>query len=235
MGQVKVTGYSERGAVNALLYEIAYSNKPLPLLKHFLRLAHFPKGKQIGSGLTDARVLIEQSLSDFGDADAILLLDADGSKTAVFLEAKVKPAQTNSWTLEQEFTDFKQGCSTNGKLDSSNLFTQIYHKARFIEGLRCDPDSLTTLTKVLKFPQASTKPVSKIGSNPVVLRAVEAINQYREDVRFLSLVPDTPPAVRCFFDQFRDKSGRWHQSRGTLHAGAAWPGNRSKSFAKRRI
>lgn len=137
---MKLTGYSERGALNALLYEIAYSSKACSLLEHLLNLAHFPQGKQIGSEFTHVDVLVEQSLSDFGDADAILLLDTGGKKTAVFLEAKIKPAQTKSWTLDRQFELFRQGCSTEGELNSSNLFTQLYHKARLVDGLRSGLD-----------------------------------------------------------------------------------------------
>jgi hypothetical protein len=199
---MRVTGYSERGAVNALLYEIACSNNALPLLERFLRLGHFPEAKQIGTGLTDAHVLVEQSLSDFGDADAVLLLDAGGAKTAVFLEAKIKPAQTKSWTLERQFEDFSQGCLTVCGLNSSNVFTQIYHKARLMDGLRSG--GIPRLQEGLKFPDPSRKAVRRIGSNPIVLRAIEEIYPYRNDVWFLSLVPDKPPAVHLFFDQFKN-------------------------------
>ena len=93
---MRVTGYSERGAVNALFYELAYSEESLHLLGQFLALAGFSVAEQLGADLTDAHVLIEQSLSDFGDADAILLLDAGASKAAVFLEAKVKSSQAET-------------------------------------------------------------------------------------------------------------------------------------------
>jgi len=200
---MQVLGYSERGAV-ALLYEIAYSNKALSLLEQFLSLAHFPEWKQIGTRLTDAHVLVEQSLSDFGDADAILLLDdADGTKTAVFVEAKVKTAQANAGTLDREFVKFQEEC--RAKLKSS-LFTQLYYKARFIEGLRSGGIPLTGL----KFPKPpSKKKFRKIGNNPVVLRAVDKIKPYRQDVWFLSLVPGTRDSVHDFFNQ--SLADRWPQ------------------------
>src|SRR3990170_1991556 len=81
-GRMRVTGYSERGAVNALFYDLVHSGEPLHLLGQLLGLAGFSVPEQLGTGLTDAHVLIEQSLSDFGDADAILLLDAGTSKAA---------------------------------------------------------------------------------------------------------------------------------------------------------
>jgi hypothetical protein len=86
---MRIIGYSERGAVNALLYEIAYAPNSAELLQRLLARARFPLAGGPGPVET-ATVLMEQSLSDFGDADAILLLDGSGGKSAVFLEAKVK-------------------------------------------------------------------------------------------------------------------------------------------------
>jgi hypothetical protein len=39
---MKVIGYSERGVLNSLLYEIAYSAQPEELLAGLLATAHFP-------------------------------------------------------------------------------------------------------------------------------------------------------------------------------------------------
>ena len=103
---MRVTGYSERGAVNALLYELAYSSAPLEHLARLLALVHLPGGHQIAEDLTGAHVFVEQSLSDFGDADAILLLEVGEKKSVVFLEAKVK---SSSQTLGR----------SNGNLGSS--------------------------------------------------------------------------------------------------------------------
>ena len=99
------------------------------------------------------------------------------------------------------------------------MFTQIYHKARLIESLR----SGLVFKKGLDFPQASTKKVRKIGSNPIVLRAVNKIHPYLEHVWFLSLVPDTDKAVLCFFDEFPNVEWplgpAWDRSRW---GGVAW-------------
>ncbi len=81
---MKITGYSERGVVNALFYELAYSGNALHLLEQFLSLVECPEFKKLRAALTDAHVLIEQSLSDFGDADAILLLDTGETKSIVY-------------------------------------------------------------------------------------------------------------------------------------------------------
>jgi len=220
---MRVTGYSERGAINALFWELAYSKDALHLLGQLLALAGPAVAAQFGTGLTAATVLIDQSLSDFGDADAILLLTTRSSKSVVFLEAKVKSSQAETWTLTHEFCKFDQGCRTDRKLSSSNLFTQLYNKGRFIEGLRSG--GIELLQKGLSFPACSTKALRKIGSNPVVLSAVKKIEPYRESAWYLSLVPDKESAVRDFFDHRFSTiacplgSGGWKASRWS---GVAW-------------
>ncbi len=44
---MKITGYSERGALNSLLYEIAYSSHPEQLLADLLATAHFPQSSPL--------------------------------------------------------------------------------------------------------------------------------------------------------------------------------------------
>ncbi|OFV68089.1 MAG: hypothetical protein SCAL_000729 [Candidatus Syntrophoarchaeum caldarius] len=53
--------------------------------------------------------MIEQSFSDFGDADAVILVNNQGDKEAVFIEAKVKTSQKPYWSILEEFEDFKIG------------------------------------------------------------------------------------------------------------------------------
>ena len=203
---MKIIGYSERGAINALFYEIAYSDKSLQLTKELLALADCPSLVKFCQNLTEVKVFIEQSLSDFGDADVILLLDAGDKKGVVFLEAKVKSSQRNEWILEQEFKKFEDGCKTTGELSSSNLFTQFYHKHRFINGL--SDVGIDGLKKGIVFPECSTKKTRKIGGNEVVLSAVEAIDQYRENAWYIGLVPDRSNAIKDFYRIFRE-SNEW--------------------------
>ncbi|MCX5829663.1 MAG: hypothetical protein NTV58_16965 [Deltaproteobacteria bacterium] len=196
---MEIMGYSERGVINALFYEIAYSGKSLQLSKELLTLADCPSLVEFGQSLTEVRVFIEQSLSDFGDADAILLLDAGDKKGVVFLEAKVKSSQRNEWKLKLEFEKFISDCNKGDKkLSSSNLFTQLYHKHRFLNGL----SDIEGLKKGIDFPKCSTKGTRKIGNNPVVLFAVKEIKSYRNNAWYIALVPDTAIAVRDFYCDF---------------------------------
>ena len=191
---MRVLGYSERGAINALIFEIAFSSQPEQILGRLLERALFlgctPPDWQANS----ARALIEQSLSDFGDADAILLLDHARGRTSVFVEGKVRGSQAQEWTLKEQFEAFQQGLSAT--VNSSNLFAQLYHKARFVDAVRTEGQ--LALHAGLDFPSFSTKRRRRIGRNPVVLRAVEQIAPYAADAYFLATVPDSPANVRDF-------------------------------------
>ena len=221
---MKITGYSERGAVNALFYELAYSGKALHLLEQFLSFVECQEFKKLSLALTDAHLLIEQSLSDFGDADAILLLDAGKTKLVVFFEVKVKSFQKEKWSLDGEFSNFTQGCGTVGKLSSSNLFTQLYHKSRLIDALRSPNIGINGLQDGIEFPACSTKLRRKIGKNGVVLSAVKTIEPYCENAWYFSLVPDKSESIKSFYDRLSPDV--WPRDFGDLESsrwgGMAW-------------
>ena len=170
---MKVYGYSERGAVNALAYEIAGSPEPEGLLEQLLSLAIFPKPFRPTFSITQATLLIEQSFSDFGDADLVVLARNAQASFGAFLECKVKTYGRRCWRLTEEFERFVKG--TEIGLDSSNLFTQLYHKQRMVQ---CIAIGVQGLVAGVPFPCCSSKVGRKIGQNGVVLRAVQIVAEY---------------------------------------------------------
>ena len=192
---LRIIGYSERGIVSSLLYELAFSQNSRALLSNLLRLISFPFSEVNLTFVNDARIFIEQSLSDFGDLDALLLLDIDGKRKSIFIEAKVKPIQTSRWSIRYEWQQFMKGI--DGRLSSSNLFAQLYHKVRLVEGLR--DGGIEALQSGLDFPPCSTKTHRKIGSNEVVLRAVRLIQQHLDDVYYVCIIPEELSAAKDFF------------------------------------
>jgi hypothetical protein len=123
---MEIFGYSERGIINSLLYEMKFSQNNLQLLNDFLPLVSFPY-QIVNFKISGAKILIEQSFSDFGDADAVLLLNNEGNNQVNFIEAKVKTSQ-GKWSIYDEFEKFKSGVpkSEPPKGFSSNLFVQLY-------------------------------------------------------------------------------------------------------------
>ena len=189
---MNVLGYPERGVVNALLFEIAYSSSPTLRLQRLLDLAIFPF-TQRPAPIERVVALVEQSLSDFGDADAILLLDHTAAKSAVFVEAKVKPSGIAEWRIQDEFETFRKGLES--RVSSSNLFTQLYHKVRFVDAATGDAHRLRA---GVAFPPCSRKALRRIGSNPVVLRAVEKAMPYLQNAFYLGVVPDQKAHLEAF-------------------------------------
>jgi hypothetical protein len=193
---ITIIGYSERGIVNSLLYEISYSDKSKTLLEQFLALAYFPYTRFGPIQVSGAEILIEQSFSDFGDADAVLLIETGNSAVSIFIEAKVKPFQVATWSIEEEFNKFKAG--TESTVSSSNLFTQLYHKVRLVNGLQ--EGDVDLLMKGLPFPSSSSKQTRYIGTNKIVLRAVERLQAYIDESYFIALVPEDPAQATAFYD-----------------------------------
>ncbi len=201
---MEVKGYSERGVLNSLFYEIKYSENSLGCLNEFLSTVSFPF-TNIDFRLKDANILIEQSFSDFGDADCVLAINNNQSKQSVFIEAKVKTFQPQCWSTEGEFERFKEGIEQN-KVGSSknkirsNLFTQLYRKVRLIKALQKQNDGINSLKKGIEFANCISKTCSKIGNNEVVLKAVEILKDHCEDAFFIALVPDDVSNLEQFYE-----------------------------------
>lgn len=193
-----ILGYSERGLLNALFYEIAESAIPEEKLTRVIWQRSFPSREQRPPvGTTE--VLMEQSFSDFGDADAVVLIDSPSvSACSVFIEAKVKTYQLADWSIERELQLFELGMDgANRKMDSSNLFAQLYHKMRMAEGLR--NLRRAGLENGLVFPLWSSKELRKIGRNQVVCEATSRVERHLNKVFYLAIVPDNREIVEQQF------------------------------------
>lgn len=196
---METLGYSERGLLNSLFYEIKYSHNSLQLLNELLSLVSFPYMNDVHFNIKDVKILIEQSFSDFGDADTVLAMVNDRSKQCAFIEAKVKTYQRKSWSIEEIFNDFTEGIEQN-KVRSSNLFVQLYYKVRLINALQIG--GITLLKKGTDFPKCcltKQKTVRKIGNNRVVLNAVELLSQFNSDAFFIAIVPQESSKVKIFY------------------------------------
>ena len=139
MSSLEARGYSERGMINAMCYEMKYSAKGVQLLRDFLKLRTFPCSSPDFDNFQSATFIIEQSFSDFGDLDLLILLDG-ARKQAVLLEAKVKTYQSNYWNIHAEWAAFKQ--VPQDTVPTANLFIQLYRKMRLVRKLRNSGENL---------------------------------------------------------------------------------------------
>lgn len=224
---MKILGYSERGIVNSLFYEIKYNEEPKKLLREFIGMIYFPPNNEkinLPDGVKDfdVEILIEQSFSEFGDPDIVLIIcdtsSGTRSKQVIFGEAKVNNWK-NKFTLKREYEKFQEGKNKIGKNSdparefSSNLFTQIYHKWMLIETLR-EKDGIVRLEKGIELPLRSTpsKPkISKIGTNNVVRKAIEELEDYNFSF-FVSIIPESLPKIKEFLERTdwnREKIKNW--------------------------
>ncbi len=192
---MNVYGYSERGVLNSLLYEILYSNNGDALLNRLIERTSFPlTDDKPSSGTSTA--LVEQSLSDFGSADAIILTTSPVGNYTIFVEAKVL-SQAREWKLSAEFDKFRAGLQS--VVNSSNLFTQLYHKQQLATVLK--GNGIWALQRGVNCPSWSKNQKKKAGNNPVVLNALRLIQQHADSVYYLALVPDSDERASAFFDR----------------------------------
>jgi hypothetical protein len=203
---MEIIGYSERGMINSLFYELKISENYLRLLNDFLSLVSFPD-----SGVTfqvsEVKILIEQSFSDFGAPDAVILVNNHGVKQVIFIEAKVKTEEASRWEISKEFEKFRSGIAKPKppKGYSSNLFVQLYFKTRLIKELKSGgvkqlQEGVKFTECLLKMNRTTHKRIEKrkIGTNKIVLKAVEELKGYCNNALFIALLPDDISNLKDF-------------------------------------
>jgi hypothetical protein len=189
---VRLLGYSERGMVNALCYDIAHSDEAVAAVSTFLSWFDFPGSERPNiSNIHNATILVEQSFSDFGDLDLLVLIEnKDNTRQAVLIESKVSN-DTKSWsTVEDRWDEFLK-MFVGGECNTSNLFVQLHRKVRLIQYLSESKD---------QFDIDLFVPRGSIGKNNVVHRAVDELKNYitSGNVWFGAILPDDPTDLEIF-------------------------------------
>jgi hypothetical protein len=189
---VSINGYSERGIMNGLFYEIYYSKNSIELIEKLLSQIRFPyKTSKNNFSILQCEILIEQSFSDFGDADLLLLIKTPFSNISMFLEAKVKSYRG----IAKEYHKFIDGLEST--VSSSNFIVQLYHKTRLVETLK--NKGLLDLESGIEFSSSSSKHIRRIGSNKVVLKSVEKLSGYLDETYYVAILPDEEQTLAKFY------------------------------------
>jgi hypothetical protein len=183
-----IYGYSERGIFNSIVYYLD-SNQNLigKFLKDVLNVGGF-------SDITHSfTFLIEQSFSDFGDCDLIIIAErkTDKEKTIFFIEGK----RGKSFSLENEHKRFSKSNKT--KFSSSNLFIQLYFKYLLSKG-----NDEELIDKALE--GYINKHNRKIGKNKIVL---EARNKYIKDANqyyYVAIIPKEKDDAKKITQYFKE-------------------------------
>ena len=195
---MSIIGYSERGIVNSIAYFLDANPQ---YRKCFI--------EELGISLEvdnyDYLFLIEQSFSDFGDSDLIIILknkNIENEKIVIFIECKVKTSQGN-FNINDEFKKIdkalKEVNTSKFKGISSNLFVQLYYKYLMIE-TKGDTSNFAINEIFLK---SKGKP-RILGNNEIVQRAFEEIKTAK--YYYVAIVPTDEidnEAFRKKFDQLR--------------------------------
>jgi hypothetical protein len=179
----------------------------LILLKGLLSCIFFPY-RGVNFEISHAKILIEQSFSDFGDADAVVLVENESRKQAMFIEAKVNAFK--NWDISKEFEKFtktiekiREKIKINEDTQeikrklTSNLFMQLYLKTRMVKTLQ--KGDVAQLQEGIQFPEVSSKEYRKIGNNEVVLKAVSQLKPYCKAAFFVVVVPEDISRLRRFY------------------------------------
>ena len=214
---MEVIGYSERGVINSFIYNIFYSENNLEKIKRFLSMICLPNLENIEnniiisdfSNINNAKILIEQSFSDFGDCDLVILVEkninSETVKQVIFVEAKVKTATRKPWSIGDEFKKFakfrKEKVAEGKKVYDSTLFFQLYSKVMLVELAKKGHNNISEETYNGCFWAKRGKP-RKIGENKVVRKAFEKIKEYCENdnTLFITIFPDKRKNLIKFFE-----------------------------------
>ncbi|MEO0083385.1 MAG: hypothetical protein ABIK33_03235 [candidate division WOR-3 bacterium] len=213
--ELEVLGYSERGVVNSLIYEILYSNNSIDILQKFIRQIKLVDGSTLNFNVQNAKIFIEQTLSQFGDPDLFLLIDdkltdENVKKYIIFFEAKA--CQHKNWQISKQFEEFENGLTTHRKNYSSNLFIQLFFKTLFFKKLKNTEENqlqtiqveeeLRVLTNRLLIKNRYAR---KIGKNKTVIEAVRRMKYYADNALFIMVIPETECNMKQFFKDNKNK------------------------------
>lgn len=189
---MKIYGYSERGMINSLMYNIGEDKE---LLKAFINLISLPESINI-EDVDDFEIIIEQSLSQFGDADLIIIAHCNNNKKKVlFFEAKVKTSQGN-WIIGDQFAKFTD--KDKGKYNgySSNLFYQLYLKKLLIDNYNSIMNGVIVKDRLGKDRRR--------GENEIVKKAAKMISE-GTSYYYIGIIPTMDDDIKAFLDSPKEK------------------------------
>jgi hypothetical protein len=115
---MNIYSYSERGIVNSIAYFLDTNSQNLC---GFISAMGIPLEKNDYY----CTIFVEQSFSDFGDSDLILIDNIIKKKNVIFIECKVKTYQ-RTFKINSEFNRIFKAIEEEKKVKgiSSNLFVQ---------------------------------------------------------------------------------------------------------------
>lgn len=195
---MKILGYSERGIINSLIFNIGNDKA---LMGGFIELIQIPNLNILEDPKpTDYTILLEQSFSRFGDADLVVIIhyEKPEDNKVLFIEGKVKTSN-GSWNIQSQFGKYIEYRKDEKKIKPKNywsiLFSQLYLKKLLIENWN---EIKNDENFAIKSDYLGER---KIGTNKVVLEALELIKCDKKNAYFVGLIPTRQKV----FDKFEKK------------------------------
>lgn len=187
---MKILGYSERGIINSLIFNIGEDKE---LLNKFIESIKLRNPFELGEP-KDYTILLEQSFSRFGDSDLIIIIDYEKpeNKKVLFFEGKVKTYKRN-WNIQTQFNKYKKQEKYNGS--SSNLFFQLHLKKLLIE-------NLVEIKEKGGIREPKFGDFRKKGSNKIVLDAFDLIAD--SEAYYIGLIPISQKKIDEFIEENKD-------------------------------
>jgi hypothetical protein len=177
---MSLCGYSERGIVNSIAY---YLDAHPQSMHGFIKALGIPLIKNN----YDYTFLVEQSFSDFGDSDLVIIANdkEKNSKIVIFVECKIK-TYNGTFKIDTEFCKIQKAIHDKQKFKgiSSNLFIQLYYKYLLIKtdgNSGNDPDVDIIFKKTKNNPR-------KLGDNQIVKDAFLQIKGAK-NYYYVAIVP----------------------------------------------
>ena len=205
---LNLMGYSERGIINSFFYETFYNNNQ-KALKNLLSMISFPKdqdqgksNKFVDDNFKVENIFIEQSFSDFGTSDVVLLVSNGKQKESIFIEAKVAAGQKNK-DLNKYFDELDRLIKNRKKSITSNLFCQLYLKQRLFD--MAGKNERTVFTNGF----LDKKNGRQIGKNIVVNKVFKELKQYSDKAYYIAIVPGTPKINLQFINSIFSNEPVW--------------------------
>lgn len=189
-----IYGYSERGVINSLIFSIGDDSV---LMGKFIALLEISELKDLGTP-EEYIILLEQSFSQFGDADLVIKICYPDSKLdkVLFIEGKVKTALRSHWKLENQFARFNLQTEDDKYKDyvgySSNLFFQLHLK-------KIMSDNADDILKSGFAEEPRFEKLRKIGENEIVKKALKIISNCQ--AFYIGLVPSSQSDINAFIEE----------------------------------
>lgn len=191
---MKIIGYSERGAMNALFYRMAYKKTGKENMREFLKLANIENPDKF----SDFEIYNEFSLSEFGDPDLVIIAKRKEGKSPIvfFLEAKVSEGTSYNMDIQKKYHEEYINNGSYDKGHASNLFFQLRLKHYFFSQRKSIIEPIGESNgKSIGEPDRIEKTKDrfrKIGKNPIVIKFAEKIKPC-VDAYYIAIIPESEP------------------------------------------